>query len=158
MTAAVFAATLVVAAAAAQSKPPVVVCKPAEVERVVRTFVDDFNRGAFRAIDRRVIAREPEFHWYSTGGPGARLGPASRNRSTLIGHLRRRRAAGDRFTLVYLLVHGNSRPSGTAPFGNFEFKLIRHPGEHPRFGKGAVYCYRSVPDRIIVWSLANPEP
>jgi hypothetical protein len=130
-------------------------CSRGEIKTVVERFAGAFNRGAFRILDQEVFAQEPEFHWYSSGGPGARLNRAAHNRASLISHLRTRWNAGDRLDLVELRPNGNSRAPDAAPYGNFQFRLIRHPGERARLGKGAVYCYRGRPDRIIVWSMGN---
>lgn len=142
-------------AARAAAPPQPALCRPAEVSGVVERYVEEFNRAAFRTLDRQVFAQEPEFEWYSSGGPGRRIGAASRNRATLVPYLRRRWAAGDRLRLVSLQVNGNSRPRAAAPYGNFEFRLIRHPGERARVGKGAAFCYRGHADRIIVWSMGD---
>jgi len=130
-------------------------CTRGEIKALVERFAEAFNRGAFRTLDRDVFAQEPEFRWYSTGGPGARLNRAAHDRGSLIRHLRARWKAGDRLDLVELRPGGNSRPPHQAPYGNFQFQLIRHPGESPRPGKGAVYCYRGRPDTIIVWSMGD---
>src|SRR4051794_6720958 len=131
-------------------------CTPREVQTVVKRYVAEFNRGAFRTLDRQVFEQEPGFRWYSTGGPGRRIGPASENRATLIPHLRRRWSRGDRLRLVSIRVNGNTPAThGDPPYGNFEFTLVRHPGEPSRPGKGAMHCYRGRPDRIFVWSMGN---
>jgi hypothetical protein len=130
-------------------------CSRGEIKTLVERFAEAFNRGAFRTLDREVFAEKSEFRWYSTGGPGARLNRAAHNRATLIAHLRERWTAGDRLELVELRPGGNSLPPHDAPYGNFQFRLIRHPGELARQGKGAVHCYRGRPDRIIVWSMGN---
>jgi hypothetical protein len=83
------------------------------------------------------------------------LNEAAHNRASLIPHLRARSEAGDRLDFVELRPGGNSRPPHAPPYGNVQFHLIRHPGELARPGKGAVYCYRGRPDRIIVWSMGN---
>jgi hypothetical protein len=95
-------------------------CSQGEIKTVVERFAEAFNRRAFRTLDREVFAREPEFRWYSTGGPGARLNRAAHNRASLIPHLRARWKAGDRLDLVELQPGGNSRASDSAPYGNFQ--------------------------------------
>jgi hypothetical protein len=48
------------------SQPPPeqpTLCTAAEVETLVRRFIDAFNAGDLRALDA-VFAREPQFEWY----------------------------------------------------------------------------------------------
>jgi hypothetical protein len=156
---AAFGSALALASARADVRPTPerpVLCSQAEIRTLVKRYVDAFNRGAFRTLDRHVFAVEPEFRWYSTSGPGPRVGPASRDRATLIRHLRTRFAAGDRLQMISLRVNSNSRGSRGSPYGNFDFDIIRHAGESARPGKGAAYCYATRADRIFVWSMGDP--
>ena len=131
-------------------------CRDREVSRLVRSFVDAFNRGDSRTVGR-LVAREPEFRWWSTSAPAARLGKVARDRRGLGAYLANRHADGERWQLTRLKVNGNSRPPrGEPPYGNFEYDLTRQADEFAArsyAGKGGVYCYRHRPDAIIVWSM-----
>ena len=142
-------------AAAAAPKPRPTLCSPTEVERAVTRFVDAFNRG-----DRRTLASvwspEPDFQWYSTPAPGERFNGVAQHRPSLVPYFLDRHAKGERLELTAIQVNGNS--VGPRPYGNFQYRLIRHADDLAPTayqGKGALHCYsaRVGPDKLIVWSM-----
>lgn len=144
-------------ASAAASPPSATLCSTAEVERAVARFVDAFNRADRRTLVS-VWAPEPDFQWYSTPGPGARLRGVAQDRPSLVPYFLRRQAKGERLVLTSLRVNGNTE--GRRPYGNFEYRLIRQaddltPTEYQ--GKGSLHCYpaRVGPDKLSVWSMAE---
>jgi hypothetical protein len=133
-------------------------CRTSEVSRLARSFVDAFNRGDSRAL-ARLVAREPEFRWWSTGPPAARLGEVAHDRASLGNWFRNRHARADQLELRRLKVNTNVRvPRGEPIYGGFEFDLIRRADDlapTPYAGKAGVYCYRHRPDALIVWSMGG---
>jgi hypothetical protein len=138
------------------AREPPRACRRSEVATLVRAFVRSFNAGNRRTLDR-LVAREPEFHWYSTGAPGARLGRAAEDRTSLPAYFAMRHAQGEQLHLSRLKVNGNSRPPrDIPPYGNFEYDLTRQADDlepTPYSGKGAAYCYKRRADSIIVSSM-----
>jgi hypothetical protein len=137
------------------SQPPPeqpTLCTAAEVETLVRRFIDAVNAGDLRALDA-VFAREPQFEWYSTDAPGERLHAAAYDRSSLLPYFDARHALGERLKLRSFRFNGNS--SG---YGNFEYGLTRSAEDlppTPYYGKGASFCYHSRSDVIFVWSMGR---
>ena len=117
-------------------------------------FLAAFNRGDSKAL-AAVWAAEPDFQWYSTPAPGARLRARASSRASLIPYFRGRHTRGERLELTALRVNGNTR--ATKPYGNFEYRLVRSARDLPPtdyHGKGALHCYAARPDVLIVWSMA----
>jgi hypothetical protein len=72
----------------------------------------------------------------------------------------RRHARGERLALDALQINGNTvtRARSFGTYGNFQFTLVREADDLARTdyqGKGALHCYASAPDRLIVWSMAR---
>jgi hypothetical protein len=129
------------------------------VRKLIRRFLDAFNRGKLKTLDR-LFDRKPAFEWYSTSAPGERLHAAAYERSTLIRYFGRRQALGERLRLRSFEFNGNTSGSGSAAsYGNFEYALLRgaqdlEPSSY--YGKGAAHCRRGASDTIFVWSM-GPE-
>jgi hypothetical protein len=133
-------------------------CSGVEARTLVVRFIRAFNAGDLRRLDR-LFAREPDFRWYSTDGPGVRTGGAAYDRSTLIRYFARRHRLGERLKLRSFRFNGNSGAGGDT-YGNFEYGLIRRADDLPPtryYGKGAARCYRTRPDVVFVWSMGR-EP
>ncbi len=100
----------------------------------------------------RLWAREPYFQWFSTGAPGARLGPSAYNRATLDAYFRARVRAHERLRLTEL--HAGFDP--TRNIVNFAGKLVRSAADlaapHSHDFKGAADCISGKPT-LIVWSM-----
>jgi hypothetical protein len=69
-------------------------------------------------------------------------------------------AWGERLTLRSLRVNGNTIASGVGwkTYGNFEYALIREADDLAPTayrGKGALHCYSSAADQLIVWSMGR---
>jgi hypothetical protein len=127
-------------------------CTAAEVETLIRRFIDAFNTGDLRALNA-VFAREPQFEWYSTDAPGERLHAAASDRSSLLPYFAGRHALSERLTLRSFKFNGNG--SG---YGNFEYSLTRSAEDlrpTPYHGKGASFCYRNKSDAIFIWSMGR---
>jgi len=146
-------AVVLVPSVAAGARPPSDAghCAPGEARRVVERFVRVFNARSIPALDR-VFAPAASFNWYSTGGPGVRLDPDARNRSTLMSYFRARHLAGEKLRLIRFKGNGNS-----GGYAHFEFRLERRtrtlaPTVYQ--GKGAAICAPSG-DTISVWSVGS---
>jgi hypothetical protein len=142
-------------------EPPIaeqpVECGGDDVKLLVERFVGAFNGGDYSALDGH-FAQEPDFQWYSTGGPGERLLPVAADRESLVPYFRTRHELGERLAVKSFRFNGNGRTA--RPYGNFEYVLTRSaddlvPTEYG--GKGAALCYRGRPDSLIVWSM-SPHP
>src|SRR5207247_1106114 len=111
------------------------------------------NYGAGRvAVINRMWAPEPRFQWFSSGKPGARLGPPAYVRSTLARYFRSRIRVHERLRLTELR-------TGYDParrIVNFSGKLVRSADDirlrTPHDFKGATDCV-SGPPMLIVWSM-----
>ena len=128
-------------------------CAPAEMDAAVKRFLAAFNRGDSKAL-AAVWAAEPDFQWYSTPAPGARLRARASDRASLIPYFRGRHARAERMDLTAFRVNGNT--AAKKPYGNFEYRLVRSArdlGATDYHGKGALHCYASRPDALIAWSM-----
>ena len=140
--------------ATAAPPPKPTLCSTAEVEGAVRRFLAAFNRGDSRAL-AAVWAAEPDFQWYSTSAPGERLRARARDRASLIPYFRARHARREHLELTAFRVNGNT--PAAKPYGNFEYRLVRSARDLRAMdyhGKGALHCYATRPDVLIVWSMA----
>ncbi len=126
-------------------------CNAPTTKTLVQTFVRDYNAGEVSAIDR-LWAREPYFQWFSSGAPGARLGPTAYNRTTLAAYFRARVRAQERLRLTELHT-GYDRARNIV---NFSGKLVRSAADLPtplsHDFKGAADCISGKPT-LIVWSM-----
>jgi hypothetical protein len=137
-------------------RPDAVRCASTEIRALVVRFVSAFNYGESDLLDR-VYAREPDFRWYSTDGPGRRLRLAASDRSSLLRYFAKRHADGERLSVRSLRFMGNTVAPSLKPYGNFVFRLVRSTNSRPPMvfrGKGAAHCYPDE-DQIIVWSMAR---
>jgi hypothetical protein len=122
------------------------------VRGLVIQFIAAFNKGDVHRLSH-IFARS-DFGWYSTDGPGARLGAEAYDRDTLLGYFMRRHKFRERLRLRSFKFNGNSQG-----YGNFEYGLVRRaqdlkPTEY--YGKGAAVC-RTWPGSpaIAVWSMGR---
>jgi len=126
-------------------------CTAKTTEALVQRFVREYNGGELAAIDR-LWAPEPYFQWFSSGPPGARLGPSAYNRATLAAYFRARVRAHERLRLTEL--HAGYDPERNIV--NFTGKLVRGtadlPAGSPHDFKGAADCISGKPT-LIVWSM-----
>lgn len=132
-------------------------CAPAEVKRTVAGFIAAFNAGDARRLDG-IFAKAPYFRWYSTDAPGERFLPIAADRRSLLPYFARRHALGERLELSSLRVNGNTLASGRAwkTYGNFQYTLVREASDLRATeyrGKGALHCYATRTDELIVWSM-----
>jgi hypothetical protein len=114
-----------------------------------------FDSGDSRALDG-IFARKPQFRWYSTGAPGARLGSDAVDRPSLVRYFEKRHALGERLVLRSFRFTGNS-DAGAELYGNFTYTVLRTTPETGAAlfrGKGAATCYADRPAVLIVWSMA----
>ncbi len=141
---------------AAARNTPAIACTDAEVERLVTTFIQAFNRGDTEVLDH-VFAKEPGFEWYSTDRPGARLREPAYDRATLSRYFAARHARRGRLRLRSFRFSGNTHEGGGDSYGNFGYGLVRSADDlkPTRYhGKGAARCYEDG-DVIFVWSMAR---
>ncbi|MBA2462123.1 MAG: hypothetical protein H0V45_10235 [Actinobacteria bacterium] len=135
-------------------------CTPQEAKQVVSRFIVAFNRGSsarlgvlFAVDDGDGDAGTPSFQWYSTGKPGARLGAAASDRSTLLGYFAARHRLRERLRL--LSIDGNGNSNG---YFHFAFTISRQASDLPLTkyqGKGAMICSAGSGGRIAVWSVGR---
>src|SRR5512146_892467 len=126
-------------------------CAPGEAHATFDAFVRAFNAGDRGALDR-LVSPAGSFVWFSVGGPGRRLGEASKDRSTLGRYFAVRHAQRDQFRDVRWLGGGNARG-----YANFQFFLTRMADDElpSRYeGKGAVVC-GDEGGSVAVWSMAH---
>ena len=130
-------------------------CTGGGLRRALASFVSAYDRGDTQMLDS-LFAEEPDFEWYSTNGPGERLGRQARQRGSLIPYFEARHARHDRLAWRSFGFNGNS-----PRYGNFEFAMWRatagfnHGGRFPVRGKGAAICGRDS-TRFIVLSFGVP--
>ena len=126
-------------------------CTAVTTKALVQKFVRSYDRGQVAVIDR-LWAREPYFQWFSTRAPGARLGPAAYNRSTLASYFRARMRARENLRVIKLGAGYDPKRN----IVNFAGKLVRSaddlPAGAPQDFKGAVQCGLEQP-LLIVWSM-----
>src|SRR5207253_7472724 len=80
----------------------------------------NYNAGRVVVINR-MWAPKPRFRWFSSGKPGARLGPPAYVRSTLAGYFRSRVRVHERLRLTELRARYDPRTK----IVNFSGKLVR---------------------------------
>jgi len=127
-------------------------CNVDATRALVHSFVRDYGAGRVAVINR-MWAPEPRFQWFSTGKPGARLGPPAYVRSTLARYFRSRVRMHERLRVTKL-------GAGYDPqrrIVNFAGKLVRSADDirrrrPPHDFKGAADCVSGRPT-LIVWSM-----
>ena len=130
-------------------------CTAKTVRSALSSFIPNYDRGDYAALDAQ-FAAEPDFQWYSTNGPGERLGRQAKQRSTLISYFEARHAKRDRLAWRSFQFNGNS-----PRYGNFQFLMWRQlPGfnlgeRFPVSGKGAAICSQES-TRFIVLTFGVP--
>jgi hypothetical protein len=155
LTAALLSTVLLAAAPDASAASRERACGTTAHRLVVR-FVEAYNNGDVRRLDR-IFAPEPAFFWYSAPGPGQRFSPEAEDRASLMPYFAARHAAGDRLRLKRWKDNGRRASDDT---GHFEFTFRRRtPGvrggrSYDAVGKGAIACARR---QIIVTSVGGPE-
>jgi hypothetical protein len=115
-------------------------CNGGGVREALSSFVRAYDRGDYERLDS-LFAAEPDFEWYSTDGPGERLGAKSKRRRSLIPYFEARHARHDHLAWRGFQFNGN------APrWGNFQFTMWRatpgfnHGDPFRVSGKGAAIC------------------
>ena len=140
--------TLVVPAAAVHAEGGS--CTADATKAVIGAFARDYSGGRVAAADR-LFAPAPRFLWFSTGGPGRRLGARSMNRATLAAYFRSRVRAHERLRIAELRAGYDSARN----IVNFSGKLVRSADDlRPTLHdfKGAADCVSGRPF-LIVWSM-----
>jgi len=149
---ALLALIVCIAAAAGTAQPGHAAgCTADATKALVRSFVAAYSTGRVTAIDR-LWAPEPYFQWYSTIGPGSRLGSKAYDRKTLVAYFRTRVRLHEKLALTRLVAGYDAKRN----LVNFFGKLVRSaddlPVTGPRDFKGAASCRPSGP-ALIVWSM-----
>jgi hypothetical protein len=136
-----------------QSSGSAATCDTKGARQLVDSFVDSFNRGDAKQLDR-VVAGPERFVWYSTDSPGQRFGEEAYNRSTLMSYFAGRHDQHERLQLSSFRFNGIYGMG----LGGFEFELIRSAADGgaatPYVGKGVIDC-ASAPHTLVVWSMAR---
>ena len=128
-------------------------CTAGTTKALIRAFVRNYGAGRVRIIVR-MWAPEPRFRWFSSGKPGARLGPPAYVRSTLAGYFRSRIRVHERLRLTEL----RAGYDPATRIVNFSGKLVRSADDirrrprPPHDFKGAADCVSGRPT-LIVWSM-----
>lgn len=119
------------------------------------SFIKAFNAGDYESLDAQ-FAQPPDFHWYSSPGPGRRLIKA-RDRDRLVDYFRSRHQVKDRLGLISFQFNGDS-----GSYGNFGLEMRRstanfRDGAWFRLNaKGSLIC-RQESTQFIVLTLGVPE-
>ena len=146
-----FLLTVCMSAVPAWSQPSPGACSASATRTLVRSFVSNYSRGRVATIDR-FFAPATRFLWFSSGSPGARLGPPSHVRATLAAYFRARVRVHERLRLTAL----RAGYDPAREIVNFGGKLVRSADDirsrRPHDFKGAADCRAGVP-RFIVWSM-----
>jgi hypothetical protein len=125
-------------------------CTAGAAKALVRTFVRQYSSGRVAAVMPLWAARPP-FEWFSTGGPGARLGARAHDRATLAAYFGTRVRVHERIRLVDLRAGYDAGRN----IANFSGTLVRSADDlRPRRSpfKGAAGCASGRP-LLIVWSM-----
>jgi hypothetical protein len=126
-------------------------CTADSTKALVRSFVAGYSAGRVATVDR-LWAPEPYFQWYSTIGPGRRLGSKAYDRATLAGYFRARVRVHEKLVLIELGAGYDAKRN----LVNFAGKLVRSaddlPATSPKDFKGAAACRPAGPV-LIVWSM-----
>ena len=147
------AATKDAAATDAEREPAF--CRAADVEHLVRDFVETFNRGDIRELGFLWV--RIRFQWYaaSVSAPGGRIrSRVEYTRRGLLRYFAERHGKHERLELTDFRYIGFS-----AAWGHFAFTLRRkaddlHGGRWaPYRGVGAVSCLKG-PNGLASWSMA----
>lgn len=127
-------------------------CAAGELRSLVDRFVRAFNAGDRPELERLWAAQGQGFSWYSTDGPGQRIGSVAMDRASLGGYFARRHAAGEHLAVTSFQDNGSDASSG-----NFGLRVVRRADDLPSTayqGKGAAFCQDS-PATLSVWSMAR---
>jgi hypothetical protein len=126
-------------------------CTADATRTLVQSFVRNYSAGRVAVINR-MWAPAPRFQWFSSGKPGARLGPPAYVRSTLARYFRSRVRVHERLRLTDLRAGYDSRRM----IVHFSGKVLRRADDiRPRPAqdfKGAADCVSGRPT-LIVWSM-----
>ena len=126
-------------------------CTADVTKALIRKFARNYSLGRVSVIDR-LWAPEPRFYWFSSGPPGARLGPPAYVRATLASYFRSRVRRHERIRLTEVRARYDPRRK----IVNFSGKLVRSaddlPPRPPTDFKGAADCVSGRP-ALIVWSM-----
>jgi hypothetical protein len=128
------------------------ICTAEATKALVRRFTTDYSSGRVSMINR-LWAPALRFRCFSTGPPGARLGPRAYDRSTLAAYFRARVRLHERVRLTQL----RAGYDPARQIVNFNGKLVRTaedrpPPRAPQDFKGAADCVGGAP-LLIVWSM-----
>ena len=147
------AATKDAAATDAEREPAF--CRSADVEHVVREFVNAFNRGDARALPFSWVRIRYQWYAVSTAGRGGALRThVEYTRRGLLRYFAERHRRDERLELTRFRYVGFS-----AAWGHFAFTVRRkaadlHGGRWaPYVGMGAVSCLKR-PTGLASWSMA----
>jgi hypothetical protein len=126
-----------------------VACTEARVQTVVAEFIDAFNVGDARRLDR-VFAPPGDFLWYTVDGYGYT------DRTTLVDYLEHAHRDGEQLQLRRLRYNGMS----STGHGGFESSLIRRTTDQGSLlydGKGACTCYADGGNVIAMWGMGRED-
>src|ERR671933_1346112 len=140
---AVLAAVLAAPAGNAETRSSA--CTADATRALVQSFTRNYSAGRVAVINR-MWAPEPRFQWFSTGKPGARLGPPAYVRSTLARYFRSRVRVHERLRVTKL----GARYDPQRKIVNFSGKILRRaddirPLRSPQDFKGAADCVSARP-------------
>ena len=130
-------------------------CTGSTARAAVLSFVKAFNEGDYESLDAQ-FAQPPDFHWYSSPGPGRRLIKA-RDRDRLVDYFRARHRAEDRLHLISFQFNGDS-----GRYGNFGLEMRRSAADFRNGAwfrlnaKGALIC-AGESTQLTVMTLGVPS-
>lgn len=125
-------------------------CSRRHARHVVFRFIDAYNEGKFRTLDR-LFAEEPDFAFYRLAPE--REWPSSEDRSELIAYFRERHELED--VLEITDFHMNKeRGSGPPNIWGFGYEIERTSSDLMPWGDGTISGKGAVDCTIIAWNAS----
>ncbi len=125
-------------------------CSRRHARAVVHDFIDAYNKGDFRTLDR-LFAKEPDFAFYRLFPE--RQGPASEDRAALISYFRDRHELGDVFDLTSFRM-GKERGSSPSNIWGFNYQIRRTSSDLMPWGDGTISGKGAVDCTITAWNAS----
>lgn len=122
-------------------------CSRSHVPGLVKRFVDSYNDGEFKKLDR-MFAKGEDFYFYRLFPE--RHSPASDRRDELIPYFRARHEVNDHFHLVDLEL--DRERAGTPRMWGFRFTIERTSDDLAPWGSGTLTGKGAAECRIAMWN------
>lgn len=122
-------------------------CSRQHVRELVKGFIDSYNRGAFRKLDR-TFAKGREFYFYRLFPE--RPSPFSEQRDELIPYFRERHELNDQFKLIDFEL--DRKRAGSPRMWGFRFTIERTSNDLAPWGHGTLSGKGAAECRIAMWN------